>query len=92
MRKCVDDAAIQNALMQAFDIVENIGVVFESENGDDYFDTIARRGARVEGDKIFIPRHLLEEALETTPKKDYSATGSNAKNGDVSGRAGLYSA
>ncbi|MFP4268160.1 MAG: trimethylamine methyltransferase family protein [Spirochaetaceae bacterium] len=73
MRKCIDDAAIQSALMQAFDIVENLGVVFEDENGGDFFDTIVRRGARVEGDKIFIPRHLLEEALETTPKMDYSS-------------------
>lgn len=73
MRTCVDDAAIQNALMQAFAIVENVGVVFENENGGDRYNAIARRGAPVEGNRIFFPRHLLEEALETTLKTDYSA-------------------
>ena len=71
MRTCVDDATIQDALMQAFDIVENVGVVFENENGGDRYDAIARRGAPVEGDRVFFPRRLLEEALETTPKMDY---------------------
>jgi len=69
MRKYVDDATIKNALTQAFEIVENVGVFFESENVRDYFK---KRGARVESDKVFIPRPLLEEALESTPKMDYS--------------------
>jgi trimethylamine--corrinoid protein Co-methyltransferase len=55
--------------MQAIKIVEDVGVRFESEVVRELFK---KRGARVEGDKVFIPRHLMEEALETTPKQDYS--------------------
>jgi trimethylamine---corrinoid protein Co-methyltransferase len=46
-----------------------VGVRFESEVVRELFK---KRGARVEGDKVFIPRRLMEEALETTPKQDYS--------------------
>lgn len=70
MRKFVDDFTIQNAYMQALEIVEKVGIRFESEVARDLFKN---RGARVEGDKVFIPRHLMEEALESTPKQDYSA-------------------
>jgi len=69
MRKLVDDITVQNAYMQAIQIVEDVGVRFESEVVRELFK---KRGARVEGDKVFIPRHLMEEALETTPKQDYS--------------------
>jgi trimethylamine--corrinoid protein Co-methyltransferase len=69
MRKLVDDVTIQNAYMQAIEIIENVGVRFDSEAARELF---IKRGARVEGDKVFIPRHLMEEALETTPKQDYS--------------------
>ena len=67
MRKFVDDVTIQNAYAQAIEIIENVGVRFESEVVRALFN---QRGARVEGDKVFIPRHLMEEALErvTTPK------------------------
>ena len=68
MRKLVDDVTIQNAYMQAIEIIENVGVRFESEVVRELFK---ERGARVEGDKVFVPCHLLEEALETTPKQDY---------------------
>ena len=68
MHKFVDDATIQNATMQAFEIIENVGVRFKSQAVRHLFE---ERGARVEGDKVFIPRRLMEEALETTPKGDY---------------------
>jgi trimethylamine---corrinoid protein Co-methyltransferase len=68
MRKFVDDVTIQNAYMQAIEIIENVGVRFESEAVRELFK---KRGARVEGDQVFIPRHLAEEALESTPKQDY---------------------
>jgi trimethylamine---corrinoid protein Co-methyltransferase len=69
MRKLVDDVTIQNAYMQVIEIIENVGVRFESAAVRELFK---ERGARVEGDKVFVPCHLLEEALETTPKQDYS--------------------
>jgi trimethylamine---corrinoid protein Co-methyltransferase len=69
MPKLVDDVTIQNAYVQAIEIIENVGVRFESEVLREFFK---ERGARVEGDKVFIPLHLMEEALETTPKGDYS--------------------
>ncbi len=68
MRKLVDDITVQNAYMQAIQIVEDVGVRFESEVVRELFK---KRGARVEGDKVFIPRHLMEEALET-PKRELS--------------------
>lgn len=70
MRTFVDDATIQNSYMQAIQIIENIGVRFESEVVRELF---IKWGARVEGDKVFIPHYLMREALETTPKQDYSA-------------------
>lgn len=69
MRKFVDDATIENAYMQALEILENVGVRFEREDVRELFK---KWGARVEGDKVFIPRHLMEEALNSTPKQDYS--------------------
>ena len=57
--------------MQVLEIIESVGVRFESANARELFKN---RGARVEGDNVFIPRHLIEEALESTPKQDYSIT------------------
>jgi trimethylamine---corrinoid protein Co-methyltransferase len=69
MHKLVDVVTVQNAYMQALEIIENVGVRFESEVVRELFK---KRGARVEGDKVFIPCHLMEETLETAPKQDYS--------------------
>jgi len=68
VRKYLDEVNMQNALTQAIEILEHVGIIFESEAVRSYFK---KRGARVEGDKVFIPRLLLEEALESTPKMDY---------------------
>jgi len=69
MRKFVDDVTLHNAYTQALEIIENIGVRFQSETVREF---LKNRGSRVEGDKVFIPRHLMEEALEICPKQDYS--------------------
>jgi hypothetical protein len=37
MRKLVDDVTVQNAYMQAIEIIENVGVRFESEIVREYF-------------------------------------------------------
>ncbi len=68
MRKLVDDVILQDAYMQAMQIIENVGVRFECEVVREFFE---KRGARVDDDKVFIPRRLMEEALGTTPKQDY---------------------
>lgn len=70
MRKFVDEVTLQNAYMMALDIIENAGIRFESEVVRELFK---KRDARIEGDMVFIPRHLIEEALDSTPKQDYSA-------------------
>jgi trimethylamine--corrinoid protein Co-methyltransferase len=69
MRNFVEAAALQSACSQTIEIIENVGVCFESEAVRELFK---RRGARVEGDKVFIPHPLLEEALQAAPKQDYS--------------------
>lgn len=69
MKRFVDDATIQSAYMQALEIVEKVGVRFESEVVRELF---RKHGARVEDDKVFISRRLMEEAIENTPKQDYS--------------------
>ena len=71
MRQFVEDLTLQDAYMQALQIVENIGVRFQSEAVRVLFK---QRGARVAGDTVFIPPRLLEEALATTPKQDYRLT------------------
>ncbi len=70
MRKFVDEVTLQNAYMMALDIIENTGIRFESEVVRELFK---KRDARIESDMVFIPRHLIEEALASTPKQDYSA-------------------
>lgn len=70
MRKFVDEVTLQSAYRKAMDIIENAGIRFESEVVRELFK---KRAARIEGDTVFIPRHLIEEALESTPKQDYSA-------------------
>jgi trimethylamine--corrinoid protein Co-methyltransferase len=70
MRKFVDEGTLQDAYRMALDIIENAGIRFESEVVRERFE---KRDARIEGDTVYIPRHLIEEALASTPKQDYSA-------------------
>ncbi|MGB9793371.1 MAG: trimethylamine methyltransferase family protein, partial [Caldanaerobacter sp.] len=71
MHRFVDDITIQSAYMQALEIIASIGIRFESEVARELFK---KHGAKVEGEKVFIPHHLMEKALESTPKQDYSAS------------------
>jgi trimethylamine--corrinoid protein Co-methyltransferase len=71
MRKFVNDATIQDAYVQALEIIENVGVRFDSEVAREF---LKERSARVEGDKVFIPHQLMQEALQTTPKQDYGVS------------------
>ena len=69
MRQLADDPTVQKSYMQAIEIVENVGIRFESEEAR---NILQKGGAKVEGDTVYISNHLLEEALKSTPKQDYS--------------------
>lgn len=73
MRRFVDECTLQNAYQKTIEVMENVGVRFESEAVREVLKT---RGARVEGDLVYIPGRLLEEALNTTPKQDYGTSAS----------------
>lgn len=68
MKKYVDDQTIQNAYMQVLDILETVGVRFESKEVRDFFQ---RRGAKIRGENVLISRVMMEEAIAATPKQDY---------------------
>lgn len=51
------------------DILENIGIAFGTEKALDLFK---KHGAKVEGDRVFISNELLEKALSSLPKYDYT--------------------
>lgn len=69
MNQFVDEATINDMYAQAVEIMGVVGVVFESEDARELF---RKHGATIEGEKVRIPHHLIEEALGTTPKQDYS--------------------
>jgi trimethylamine--corrinoid protein Co-methyltransferase len=46
-------------------ILENVGVVFENQRA---LDTFKEHGAKVEGNKVFISRNMLEEAVKSAPE------------------------
>lgn len=70
MGKFLDDQTIQNAYQEALKIVETVGVRFESESAREIFQ---KRGAKVEGQTVYISSALMAEALRNIPKFDYKA-------------------
>ena len=68
MKKFVDDLTVQNAYAQILDILQNVGVRFESKEVRDLFQ---KHGAQIKEDIVLIPRKLMEQALGTCPKQDY---------------------
>jgi len=69
MKPFVEEATINEMYAQAVEIMEVVGIRFEREDARELF---RKHGATIEGEKVRIPRHLIEEALSTTPKQDYS--------------------
>lgn len=69
MNRFIDESRIKEAYAQVVEILETVGVRFDNEGARELFRT---HGAQIEGDKVFISRRLLEEALNTTPKQDYT--------------------
>ncbi|MGL4607081.1 MAG: trimethylamine methyltransferase family protein [Eubacteriaceae bacterium] len=48
---------------RSLDVLENVGVIYESELALEYF---RKSEAKVDGKKVFIPRKMIEVALKTT--------------------------
>jgi len=71
MNQFMKENQLKEAYAQALQILETVGVRFEKEEAR---QLLQHHGATIEGDKVLIPRKLLEEALGTTPKQDYSVT------------------
>lgn len=72
MKKIMTDETIKNAYMKALDIIETVGVKFDNEEIRNF---LKEKGAKVEGNRVFIPSKIVEEAIETTPKQDYTSGG-----------------
>ncbi|HMM06537.1 MAG TPA: trimethylamine methyltransferase family protein [Clostridiales bacterium] len=68
MKKYVEEQTLENAYMQVLDIIENVGIRFESTEVRDFFQ---QRGAKICGENVLIPRNMMEEAISATPKQDY---------------------
>ncbi len=66
MRQFVAEATINEAYAQSLEILESVGVRFACEEVRQLFQ---EHGAQIDGDKVRIPRLLVEEAIETTPKQ-----------------------
>lgn len=56
---------VENIHENVVRILENVGVIFENQRA---LDTFREHGAKVEGNKVFIPRKMLEEAVKTAPE------------------------
>lgn len=69
MPRLLDDNTIAEIHKYIRDIHENIGISFGTEKALDLFK---KHGAKVEGDRVFISNELLEKALSTLPKYDYT--------------------
>jgi len=72
MRRFVDEVTLGNAYEMVLDILEKTGVVFESEC---VMETFRKREIKTEGQKVFISRKTVEEALEALPKDQYQEIG-----------------
>jgi trimethylamine---corrinoid protein Co-methyltransferase len=66
MKQFVADSTRKEAYAQSLEILETIGVRFDSEEIRMLF---RKHGAQIDGDKVRIPRFLVEEAIRTTPKQ-----------------------
>ncbi len=52
---------------QALDILKNTGIEMPSEKAKEF---LSSNGARIEDDIVYIPEDMVEEALQTVPKRD----------------------
>ena len=52
---------------KVIEILEQIGITFGTKKA---LELLAKNGAKIEGDKAFIPKALLERCLESLPKYD----------------------
>jgi trimethylamine---corrinoid protein Co-methyltransferase len=66
MKKFVAESTRKEAYSQALEILESVGVRFDSEEIRQLFK---KHGAQIDGDKVRIPGFLVDEAIRTTPKQ-----------------------
>ncbi|MGL4208725.1 MAG: trimethylamine methyltransferase family protein [Candidatus Adiutrix sp.] len=72
MKPLVDRPTVQEAYSKALEIVETVGVRFDCELVRTF---LKERGAKMDGDIVYFPYCLVEEALNSLPKKDYAQLG-----------------
>ncbi len=68
MKQLIDNATLQTAYEQALEILQTVGTRFEAEEDR---DVLKKAGAKVEGETVYIPKRLVQEALELIPRKKY---------------------
>lgn len=72
MKQFVAEATLKEAYAQSLEILESVGVRFDSEEIRQLFQ---KHGAQIDGDRVRIPNFLVEEAIRTTPNKGESQHG-----------------
>ncbi len=68
MARILKDLDLQNTYTYATDLLDHVGIVFDSEQSRDLF---AKHGATVEGTTVKIPPSMVEQALRTLPDYEY---------------------
>jgi len=63
--RVLDDAQLDRFHQITVDILENTGVELEAEEAVEVF---AQNGAKVDGHRVYIPKKMLEEAIEAAPE------------------------
>lgn len=61
-----DQESIEKIHEKSLYLLENIGVIMQSTEACEIFK---RHGAKVDGEKVFIPRKMVEDALKTCPSQ-----------------------
>jgi len=67
MNQFVSESTRKEAYAQSLEILDSVGVRFDSEEIRQLF---LKHGAQIDGNKVRIPRNLLEKAIRTTPKQN----------------------
>ena len=62
--RVLDEAQMDRLHETTVEILENTGVILESDRALDIF---RENGANIEGNRVFIPRKMLEAAIESAP-------------------------
>lgn len=72
MKHFVEETVLKESYAQSLQILETVGVRFEHEEIRQLFE---KHSARINGERVRIPGHLVEEAIRIAPKPTTSAMG-----------------